>query len=59
MEIVGVIFSLRFLILMDRDYSWGVLPSIDGYFFIYMYVGLEYIFVLFIYDRLQCFKLSF
>ena len=27
-----VIFSHYFLILMDRAYGWGVLPSIDGYF---------------------------
>ena len=33
MVVVGIIFSHYFLILMDRAYSWGVLPSIDGYFF--------------------------
>ena len=32
MVVVGVIFSHFFLILMDRAYGWGLLPSIDGYF---------------------------
>ena len=31
-----------FLILMDRAYGWGVLPSIDGYFFIYC-LGLAHL----------------
>ena len=34
MVVVRVIFSHYFLILMDRAYGWGVLPSIDGYFYL-------------------------
>ena len=34
MVVVGVLFShYYFLLLMDRAYGWGVLPSIDGYFY--------------------------
>ena len=32
MVVVWVIFSHYFLIMMDKAYGWGVLPSIDGYF---------------------------
>ena len=31
MLVVGF-FSHYFLLLVDRAYGWGVLPSIDGYF---------------------------
>ena len=31
MVVVWVIFSHCFLIMMDKAYGWGVLPSIDGY----------------------------
>ena len=33
MVVVGVIFSHYFLILMYRDYGWGVLPSIECYLY--------------------------
>ena len=33
MVVVWVIFSHHFSILMDGAYGWGVLPSIDGYFY--------------------------